>query len=303
MAAFIKPPLIKTGDKIMIIAPSGVVSDDYIQKATEIFESWGIEVVYGKNLFASHNQFAGTDEQRLSDIQHAIDSDEINAVICARGGYGLIRIIDKIQWKKYLKKPKWIVGFSDITVLHASLLSNAIQSIHGIMPINIGDLQIGSKPVEYLGQVLFEGAIEYNLPGNSLNRAGNEEAIITGGNLSLVFALMGTPYEINTDRKILFIEDVGEQYYHIDRMMQSMRLAGKFDELKGLIVGGLTEMVDKKRPFGKTPEEIISEIVEEYDFPIIFNFPAGHIKDNYPLILGSECVLDINIQSAKVLFK
>lgn len=303
MVNLIKPPLLKEGDKIMIVAPAGVVSDNYVQKATSVFESWGLRVQFSKNLFSEFNQFSGTDEQRLADLQKAFDDDEISAIICARGGYGALRIVDKLNLNQFLKKPKWVVGFSDITVIHSLLLKAGVQSIHGLMPINFPDHTSDSKPVELLKQVLFEGKVGYNLPVHPLNKAGTEKAIITGGNLSLLYALSGTPYDINFRDKILFIEDVGEQLYHLDRMLQSLRLAGKFEKIVGLVVGGLSEMEDKKRPFGKTAEEIVASIVEGSDFPVVFNFPAGHIRENCPLILGSQVTMDVSDKSVKISFE
>jgi muramoyltetrapeptide carboxypeptidase len=303
MSALIKPTLLKPGNQVMIVAPSGVVSDNYIQKASGVFESWGLKVLYGKSLFSSYHQFSGTDEQRLSDLQEALDNDEISAIICARGGYGTMRIIDRINLSSFNKKPKWLVGFSDITALHSLLFKAGFQSVHGIMPINFNDLPLSAKPIELLGQVLFEGKIDYSVKANPLNTPGTERAVLAGGNLSLLYALLGTPFDLDTRGKILFIEDVGEQLYHLDRMLQSYRLAGKFDKLNGLIVGGLTEMEDKKRPFGKTAEEIVASIVEGYDFPVIFNFPAGHIRENYPIIIGSETTLNVTPDSVKIRFE
>jgi muramoyltetrapeptide carboxypeptidase len=303
MAAFIKPSLLKPGDKIMIVAPAGYVDKNYVQKATTVFESWGLKVLYGKNLFSEYHQFSGTDEQRLADLQEAFDNDEITAIIFARGGYGTLRIIDKISLARFQKKPKWIVGFSDITVIHSLLLNAGYQSIHAVMPINFTHLDEHAKPIELLHQVLFKGNIEYNLTPHKLNKPGTEKALITGGNLSLLYALKGTPFDIDTNNKILFIEDVGEQLYHLDRMLQSYRLAGKLDKLNGLIAGGLSDMEDKKRPFGKTAEEIVSSIVEGYDFPVVFNFPAGHIRENYPIIMGSETKLNVTSDSVQIRFE
>jgi muramoyltetrapeptide carboxypeptidase len=303
MAAFIKPPLLKPGNQIMIVAPSGLVAEDYVQKAANIFESWGLKVLLSDNLFSSHHQYSGTDEQRLSDLQSALDNDEISAIISARGGYGALRIADKISLSRFARKPKWVVGFSDITVIHSILLKNGFQSVHGIMPINFTDLPANSKPIELLGQALFEGKIDYNLAVNKLNKTGTEKAALVGGNLSLLYAMQGTLYDLNTKDKILFIEDVGEQLYHLDRMLQSYRLAGKFDKLNGLIVGGLSQMEDKKIAFGQTAEEIVASVVEGYDFPVVFDFPAGHIHENCPLILGSEATLNITNTSVKIGFE
>jgi muramoyltetrapeptide carboxypeptidase len=303
MAAYIKPPLLKTGSKVAIVGPAGNVSEDYVQKAVAIFESWGLKVILGKNLYSDYHQFSGTDGQRLSDLQEALDDDEVSAIISARGGYGSLRITDKISLDSFLKKPKWIAGFSDITVIHSLLLNAGVQSIHSLMPINFTDLEVNAKPIELLRQSLFEGKLEYNLKSHSLNRAGTEKSVVVGGNLSLLYALKGTPFDIDTDNKILFIEDVGEQLYHLDRMLQSMNLAGKFERLGGLIIGGLTEMQDKKRPFGKSAEEIVASVVEGYNFPVVFDFPAGHQPNNCPLILGSKTTMNVSRESVLIRFE
>lgn len=302
MSKLIKPPLLKPGDKVAIVAPSGRVDSEYIDKSASIFEDWGLEVVRGKHLLSEYHQFSGTDEQRLSDFQNAIDSEDTKAVICARGGYGAIRLLDKINWNKFKQNPKWVAGFSDITAIHFSIQQMRIQSIHSAMPINIGSLPRTSQPVELLGQALFEGVLEYELPADKLNISGTEVTTIVGGNLSILYALAASKYGIDIKNKILFIEDVGEQYYHIDRMMQSLRLSGKLEELSGLIVGGLTEMTDNKRPFGKNPKEIIYEAVEGFDYPVVFDFPAGHIPDNRPIIMGAETALEVTQDFVKVRF-
>ncbi len=303
MAEFEKPALLNTGDKVAIVAPAGMVEPSYIERTTEILETWGLKVEKGKHLLSRYHQFAGKDEQRLEDFQQAIDSDEVKAVICARGGYGTIRIVDRINWNKFRQAPKWITGFSDITSIHLSVLEQGIQSVHSIMPINIGELEINSQPVEMLARVLFEGKVEYELPVNDLNTTGTEIAPVTGGNLSLIYALAATPFAANLEGKILFLEDVGEDYYHIDRMMQSLRLSGVLEKLSGLIVGGLTQMKDDKRPFGKTPKEIIAEVVEDYDYPVVFDFPAGHMKNNLPVILGAKTAMEVTNKYARVKFE
>ena len=300
MTAFIKPALLKPGDMVAMVAPSGVVEAEYIEKATQIIESWGLKVRHGKNLMAEFHQFAGTDSQRLSDFQEALDDAEIKAVICARGGYGAIRIIDQVNWSKFKQNPKWVTGFSDITVFHVALFNLGIQSLHCIMPINFKKYHSDSEPVVRMAKALFEGKVEYKIGAGPLCRAGTERAKLVGGNLSLLYALNGTSSDFNPDCRILFIEDVGEQYYHIDRMMQSLKLSGKLNKIGGLIVGGLSEMSDNKRPFGKTPEEIVADAVEGFNYPVVFNFPAGHLFHNYPLIIGADTSLQVSADSVEV---
>jgi muramoyltetrapeptide carboxypeptidase len=300
MTIFVQPPVLKSGDKVAIVAPSGFVEKEYVEKTSKILVDWGLEVLFGDHLFAQHHQFAGNDEQRLSDLQKALDNEDIKAVICARGGYGLVRIVDQIHWQKFINRPKWVAGFSDITVLHAAIQLQGIQSLHSIMPINFRELAFTSKSLELFGHALFYGEQHYNLKPHRLNRLGTEKAVLVGGNLSILYGLLGTDFDLDVRGKILFIEDVGEQFYHIDRMIQSYRLAGKLEGLSGLIVGGLSEMEDKKRPFGRSPEEIIFDAVAAYDFPVVFNFPAGHVPENYPLLLGSEVALEVKKDSVSI---
>lgn len=294
MSLIIKPNVLQSGQTVAIVAPAGVVEKSYIDKAIEVLESWDLNVVLGENLLAKNFQFAGTDAQRVSDLQHALDNEDIAAVFCARGGYGTLRILDGIHWHKFVQNPKWLIGFSDITALHASVCNKGIASIHGIMPINFAALSVSEKPLALLRQVLFEGALKYEIEPHALNRKGTEKAQLIGGNLTLLNALSGTDFDYDWNNKILFIEEVGEHYYHVDRLMQSMRLSGKLDKLSGLIIGGLSEMKDDKRPFGRTPEEIIADAVLGFDYPVAFGFPAGHVKENYPLIMGSEISMEVN---------
>lgn len=300
MTQFKKPPLLKPGDRVAIVAPAGRAETSYVEKSIFVFEDWGLTVEKGKHLLGSFHQFSGTDEQRLRDLQYAIDSDDIKAVICARGGYGTLRILDQIHWTKFLQNPKWLVGFSDITALHFSIQHLNIQSIHSVMPINMESMSSTSLPVEMLAKAFFEGKVEYELPPHKLNITGTEVAPVVGGNLSLLNALSSTPYALDFEGKILFLEDVGEKFYHIDRMMQSLRLTGKLEKLSGLIVGGLSKMKDDERPFGKCPEEIIKEVVDGFDFPVVFGFPAGHIPDNRPLIFGAETAMEVRKDFVKI---
>jgi len=300
MARLIKPPSLSIGDTVSIIAPAASVEADYIKKSVNILESWGLKVKQGNNLFSKYYQFAGSDEQRLADLQNAIDDEETKAIFCARGGYGIVRIVDNVIWSKFIENPKWIIGFSDVTILHSAVHNLGIQSLHACMPINLNELPITSEAVELLGQVLFEGKLKYTLKPSQYNQTGTEKALITGGNLSILHSLFATKFDVSLAGKILFIEEVGEQYYKLDRMLQSFRLSGKLDSLCGIIIGGLSEMEDNKRPFGKIPEEIIAEITTDYDFPVVFNFPAGHIKDNLPIILGADTAVEVKSMEVNI---
>jgi len=291
------PPSLQKGDKIAIISTARKISEKEISFALKTFEDWGLEVILGKYLFGADNQFSGTDEERAEDLQWAIDNPEVKAIICARGGYGTVRVIDKINFEGFIQNPKWIVGYSDITVLHNHIHTHChTHSIHSTMPINFE--KNSSRALESLKQSLFEGTVTHECEGHELNRKGSAKGKLIGGNLSILYSLTGTNSDINTDGKILFLEDLDEYLYHMDRMMQNLKKAGKLENLAGLIVGGMTDMNDNETPYGKTALEIIRDAVEDFDFPVCFGFPAGHVDDNRALIFGKNYQLDIrnNIQ-------
>ena len=288
------PSYLKRGDKIAIVAPARKIINSEINYAVKTFENWGLEVVLGNNLFKSYNQFAGTDEERMSDFQQMLDDPTVKAIIAARGGYGSVRIIDKLDFSKFIKNPKWIIGFSDITVFHSHLHTNfGIETLHALMPINFIDDEKSNISAESLRKALFGENISYSLNNSKYNRKGSAKGILCGGNLSMLYSLTGSQSEINTEGKILFIEDLDEYLYHIDRMMMNLKRSGKLDKLAGLVVGGMNDMNDNKIAFGKTANEIISEHVSEYNYPVCFDFPAGHLKNNYALILGREAKLEV----------
>ncbi|MCX6296238.1 MAG: LD-carboxypeptidase [Bacteroidetes bacterium] len=286
----IQPPILKKGDKIAIIASARKISMSEVQSAIAILKSWGLEVVLGKNLFNTDNQFSGTDEERAADLQMALDDASVKAVISARGGYGTVRIIDKIDFSKFKKQPKWVIGYSDITVLHSHIHTFGIETLHATMPINFSK---NEEALETLRKNLFGEKLRYELESHPLNRNGFAEAEIVGGNLSLLYALTGSCSDIDTKGKILFIEDLDEYLYHIDRMMMNLKRSGKLNHLGGLVVGGMMDMKDNPIPFGKTAEEIIKDAVKEYDYPVCFNFPAGHIDRNLALVFGRKMKLDV----------
>jgi len=282
----INPPYLKKGDKIAITCPAKKLPAP-MTDAVKLLESWGLEVVLGETVEASFHQFAGDDDLRAADMQHFIDDDSIKAIIAARGGYGTIRMIDKVDFSHFAKKPKWLVGFSDITVLHAHLHKNYnIQTIHGQMPINIPDAS--ARSLESLRMALFGEEVIYKYHTQEHNRSGEAEGVLIGGNLSLLVTITGSVSDMDYEGKILFIEDVGEYLYAIDRMVRSLDRAGKLKDLKGLIVGGFTEVKDNEIPFGQTVPEIIMDVVAPYNYPICFDFPAGHVPDNRSLILGRK---------------
>ena len=272
--------------KISLIAPARKVTEDEMSFAIDYIKNRGFEPVYDKRLFDSYHQFAGNDDARASLIQEHIDSDDIDAIFCVRGGYGTVRIIDRLNFDKFIKKPKWIIGYSDITVLHAKLQSLGCESIHATMPINFTDNT--QAALDSVFNFLKGEKISYEIDSTPINVYGTAEAELVGGNISVLYSLLGSNIFPDTNGKILFLEDLDEYLYHIDRMMTALVRAGKLDSIKGLVVGGLTKMHDNNIPFGKTAEEIILEKVRDKNIPVCFNFPAGHIDDNRALILGRK---------------
>lgn len=294
------PPYLKKGDKIAITCPAKKLPRP-MDDAVTLLQSWGLEVVLGDTVTASYHQFAGDDDLRAHDLQRFIDDDSIKAIIAARGGYGTIRIIDRVDFSRFAQNPKWLIGFSDITVLHTHLFANyGAQTIHGQMPVNIPDASKHS--LDTLRMALFGEALSYQYHAHGLNRSGESSGILVGGNLSLLVSVSGSVSDINYAGKILFIEDVGEYLYSVDRMLRSLKRAGKLSQLAGLVVGGFTDMKDNDIPFGQTVPEIIMDIVQEYDYPVCFDFPAGHIPDNCSLIFGREANLSVQGQDVSLKF-
>jgi muramoyltetrapeptide carboxypeptidase len=297
----ITPPKLKPGDKIGIVAPARKVEFDELNTAIDVIESWGLKVELGKNLFKEDHQFAGTEILRAEDFQYMLDNPEIKAILCARGGYGTIKIIKHLLFDKYLKNPKWIVGYSDITALHAYLNQHlGVKSIHGIMPFNINPENKNSRAVESLKEILFGQLAEVSLSAHEFNIQGKETGTLIGGNLSVLYSIAGTSYDYDYTDSILVIEDLDEYLYHIDRMMMNLKYSGKLSKLKGLIVGGMTDMHDNKVAFGKTAYEIIRDAVSEYKYPVCFDFPVGHQEKNLALILGSKARLEVNNDGGKL---
>lgn len=293
-----KTPLrIKPGDKIRIVSPAGKVAEKYVLPAIEWLTRQGYKVELGKHVFDTHFQFAGTDNDRLEDLQTALDDPETSAIICSRGGYGTVRIIDKIDFSGFRKNPKWLVGFSDITILHAAINQLGIATIHGAMPrFFFDDNGVANENLASLMELLTGNQAEYKIDAQPENRTGKCVAEMVGGNLSIIVSLLGTKYEIDTRGKILFIEDIDEYLYHTDRMMHQLKLAGKLDKLAGLLVGDFTDVKDNESPFGKTVHEIIAEAVSEFDYPVCFGFPAGHDKRNLALAFGKNWNLEVSEQ-------
>ena len=282
------PPYLQKDDTIGLVCPAGYIPLEKAQTCINTLQEWGYNVRIGNTLDSdSENYFSGTDEERLNDFQQMLDDDEVKAILCARGGYGTTRIIDDLSFKKFKEKPKWIIGFSDITILHSHLYSNYyISSFHAPMAAAFND---GGKENEFvlsLKNALEGKKIKYSCPVHEFNRKGEGIGEFVGGNLALLTHLIGTDSDIKTRGRILFIEDIGEYLYNIDRMMHQLKRSGKLSRLAGLIIGGFTDIKDTERPFGKTAYEIISEIIKEYDYPVCFGFPVSHTDENYALKIG-----------------
>ena len=288
------PPYLKKGDAIGITCPAGYLAIAKAQACIETLQSWGFDVMVGKTLGSkSKNYFSGTDEQRRDEMQAMLDDENINAILCGRGGYGVSRIIDGLDFTNFKKKPKWIIGFSDITVLHAHLYTKIkVASLHAPMAVAFNDGE--NDFIKSLHKALIGKKAKYSCAAHPFNKKGNVTAELVGGNLSLLVHLTGTPSAINTKNKILFIEDIGEHIYNIDRMLYQLKRSGKLSNLAGLIVGGFTDMLDTERPFGKKVYKLIKEITAAYDYPVCFGFPVSHQKENYALKIGVNYTLKID---------
>lgn len=298
----IRPAYLKKGDKIAIISTARKISIEELKTSIKTFESWGLEVILGPNLFKKQHQFAGSDEDRLSDLQWVLDSSEIKAAICARGGYGTTRFIDKLDFTKFKNNPKWICGFSDVTALIGSINAQGIQALHSTMPIFF-DGKTTDKSIESLKDSLFGNELNYLSQPSKLNKTGVASGKIIGGNLSILNNIIGTKSDFDWKGKILFIEDLDEYLYHIDRMMVHLDRFDKLKGLAGLIVGSMSDMHDNTIPFGKNVQEIILEHTAKYKYPICFDFPIGHEKENRAITCGAEVNLTINSDQIKLEFQ
>jgi len=279
--------------KIAIVSPSGAIDEKYIDGAVAQFAVWGFEVIVTPHARGRYGRYSATVKERTDDLQWVINQKDIIAILCARGGYGAVQIVDKIDFSPLKKYPKHLIGFSDITVFHSALLRLHIPSVHGIMAKHLTENAPNEIPVEMLRQILLGKKPSYRIPSHELNRNGAAQGILTGGNLSVLYGLRGTKYDIKPRGKILFLEDLSEKPYHIDRMMNNLKLGGILENLSGLIIGQFTDIEEDDSMF-KTVYEIISDAVSEYDYPVCFNFPAGHVKNNLPLIFGVKHELIVN---------
>ena len=289
------PPYLKKGDCIGIVAPAGYMQFEKMETCVNVLQDWGYTVRLGATTHSSSsNYFSGTDEERLNDFQEMLDDKEVNAILCARGGYGVSRIIDQLNFKKFRKHPKWIVGFSDITVLHSHIYTNyGIATLHAPMAAAFNDGGFSNPYIQSLKNALEGVKAEYECVPHAFNRTGSAEAVLVGGNLALLAHVIGTASDVKTKHKILFVEDIGEYLYNIDRMFLQLKRSGRLDKLAVMIIGGFTEMKDTERPFGKTVQEIIDGHIREYDFPVCFDFPVSHEQENYALKVGATYRLEV----------
>lgn len=282
------PPYLQKGDTIGLVCPAGYMPVEKVSECIRVLnENWGFTTKVGNSIGRQYHYFSGTDEERLEDLQQMLDDDSVKAILCARGGYGLSRIIDAIDFKRFKQNPKWIIGFSDITILHSHIYRNYyISTIHAPMANAFNENGYQNEFVRSLRSVLEGKKIKYQVQPHAFNRKGEAVGELVGGNLALLAHLLGTDSDLKTRGRILFIEDVGEYLYNIDRMMYQLKRSGKLDKLAGLIVGGFTDMKDTERPFGQTVHEIIRDAVAEYDYPVCFDFPVSHDEKNYALKIG-----------------
>ncbi|MBL85178.1 MAG: LD-carboxypeptidase [Winogradskyella sp.] len=302
----IRPPYLKKGDTVAIVAPSGILKnrEREVQQAVDLLKSWGLHATVGKHVFSKANHFAGTDAERCEDLQKAMDDPTISAIWCARGGYGTVRILDKLDYTKLKENPKWIIGYSDITALHNQLHNQGFESLHALMCVSLTkDISEVQESVDTFKAALFGKPKNYDLEGSKYNREGEAKGQLIGGNLTMLHTMLGSDTSLDTSGKILFIEEIGEYKYHIDRMLQSMKRAGYFENLKGLVVGDMSKLRKNTTLWGTSIEQLILDALEEYDFPIAFNMPAGHEKDNRALVLGREVELKVGKDKSNLHFK
>lgn len=302
----IQPPYLKTGDTVAIVAPSGILKErtGEVEQAVALLNSWGLQVVIGKHVFNKANHFAGTDEERSEDFQNALDDPSISAIWCARGGYGTVRILDRLNFSKFKKNPKWLIGYSDITALHNQMDIEGFESIHAMMCTSLSDdISEIQETVSTFKDAIFGGSLYYTLKGSENNRVGQVTAPLVGGNLTMLHTMLGSKTSIDLSGKILFIEEIGEYAYHIDRMLQSLKRAGYFNHCKGVIVGDITKVRKNTTPWGTSVEQLILDALSEYKFPIAFNMPAGHEKDNRAMILGRTIDLVVEKNKSTIVFK
>jgi muramoyltetrapeptide carboxypeptidase len=289
------PPYLSKGDAVGIICPAGYMPYEKAATCIEVLQQWGYKVRIGKTLGNQFHYFSGTDEERLSDLQMMLDDKEIKAILCGRGGYGMSRIIDKLDFTSFKKNPKWLIGFSDITVLHAHVYERFnIATLHAPMAAAFNDDEYENEFIQSLRKALKGAVSNYSCDTHSMNRTGKAEGELVGGNLSLVAHLIGSVSSFKTKGKILFLEDVGEYIYNVDRMVIQLKRNGMLQHVAGLVIGGFSEMKDTTTPFGADVFSAIQSHVKEYDYPVCFDFPVSHEKNNYALKVGVKHQLSVS---------
>ncbi|MCB0400166.1 MAG: LD-carboxypeptidase [Winogradskyella sp.] len=302
----IRPAYLKAGDTVAIVAPSGILKnrEREINQADSLLRSWDLNVIVGKHVFSKDNHFAGTDEERCEDLQSVMDNPKVSAIWCARGGYGTVRILDKLDYTKFKENPKWVIGYSDITALHNQLHNQGFESLHALMCVSLTkDITEVQESVDTFKAALFGNTTNYDLEGSKYNRVGEASGQLVGGNLTMLHTMLGSKESIDTSGKVLFIEEIGEYKYHIDRMLQSMKRAGYFEDLNGLIVGDMSKLRKNTTLWGTSIEQLILDALSEYNFPIAFNMPAGHEDDNRAIVLGRKIALKVKKDKASIIFE
>jgi len=296
------PSFLRAGDNIHIVSPSGAIQPGFIDGATKLLSSWGLKVTEGKYARTEYGRFSGTKDERVADLQQALDDPNVKAILCSRGGYGLAQIIDKIDFSSFAKSPKWLIGFSDITILHNAITALGIASMHGIMTKYLTELPEESDQITSFKNLLFGTPSNFSIKPEAENRPGRAVGKVIGGNLSVMMGMRSTPFDLDFHNNILFIEDVGEKPYQIDRMMQSLRLSGVLKQISGLVVGQFSDY-DEDPLMMQSVAEIILAAVSEYDYPVCFNFPAGHVDYNLSFVLGEQAELFVETDKVHLNYK
>lgn len=295
------PPSLNIGDQIRIVSPAGSIDPALIDGAAMVLESWGFSVSLGEFACGEYGRFSGTVNQRLNDLQNALDDASVKAVLCSRGGYGIAQYIDKLDFTKFIQNPKWLIGFSDVTILHNALSKLGCASLHAIMAKHLTELPADSQQVVEFKNILFGTYPTYSISSHPMNRVGQSKGKLIGGNLAVLMGLRGSQFDLDFNGAILFIEDIGEDPYKIDRMLQNLRMSGALASLSGLIVGQFSDCEEDPRMM-QTVHQIIAEAVKDFDYPVCFNFPAGHVDYNLPLILGAPVELIVDKTGVSVQF-
>ena len=307
MSSLIFPPYLQEGDRIIILSPSSKIDKTFLKGANKRLKSWGLEVVFAKHAGSAHGTYAGSIRQRLEDLQEAMDDEKAKAILCSRGGYGAVHLVGKSDFTKFREQPKWLIGFSDITALHNEFQKNGFASLHAPMARHLAVEPEDDFCTQALKDILFgnilagEEAFGYVCPKHKLNHEGTGTGILRGGNLSVFYGLRGTPYDLPAEGTILFIEDVGERPHAVERMMYNLKLGGVLEKLSGLIIGQFTEYEENKS-LGKDLYGALADLVKEYDYPICFDFPVGHVTANFPMINGAEVTLEAGKKEVKLSF-